>query len=249
MVSACQLCFAMMGTEDLWHGKAGLLRWMENRSLQRHFHGRGIEIGAFWRRFPLPRHARVWYIDRLSGDGLEEHYPELHGNILQPDLLADATELPVAPASLDFLIASHVLEHLLFPLAALEAWYRALAPGGILLLRVPDKRYTFDKGRARTTLAHLLAEHNDSKVFGFRDHYADWVTNVGGLRPGTPEFEQTIDDLMRRNYSIHFHSWIDDDVREIVDFTRSTWRLEWNPVVFWGARSYRKETTVLLRRK
>lgn len=229
--------------------KLALLRFIENRSLQRYFHGRGVEIGALWRRFPLPRRARVWYIDRLGGEGLEEHYPELRGRIIQPDLLADAAELPLAPASLDFLIASHLLEHLQFPLAALRAWYNLLAPGGVLLLRVPDKRYTFDKRRVRTSLAHLLSEHDDPKLFGLRDHYADFVANVADLRPDTQEFEQTIDDLMRRNYSIHFHAWIDDDVREIVDFTQSAWRLEWDLVVFRRARSYRKETTVLLRRK
>jgi hypothetical protein len=94
-----------------------------------------------------------------------------------------------------------------------------------------------------------LSEQEDPKLFEPREHYADWVANVGGLRTGTPEFEQTLDDLLRRNYSIHFHVWIDDDVREMVDFTRSAWRLEWEPVVFRGARVYRKETTVLLRRK
>ena len=116
------------------------LTWIENRYLQRYFHGRGIEIGALWRRFPLPRRVRVWYLDRLSGAGLDRHYPELRGRILQPDLLGDAIELPVAPASLDFLIASHVLEHMPFPLKALRPWYDALAPGGVLLLKIPDKR-------------------------------------------------------------------------------------------------------------
>jgi SAM-dependent methyltransferase len=225
------------------------LRWLENRSLQRHFHGRGVEIGALWRRFPLPRNARVWYLDRLNGGALEEHYPELRGKTIEPDLLADAEELPLPPGSVDFLIASHVFEHLHFPLAALRAWYAVLAPGGVLLLRVPDKRYTFDKRRVRTPLAHLLSEHDDRASFVLREHYADFVANVGSQLRGTPEFEQTVEDLVRRNYSIHFHAWIDEDIREIVDFTRHAWRLEWDPVVFWRARLYRKETTILLRRK
>ena len=229
--------------------KLALLRWLENRKLQRHFHGRGVEVGALWRPFPVPARARVWYIDRLNGDGLNEHYPELDGHIRLPDVLADATDLPLAAGSLDFLIASHVLEHLPFPLAALRAWHRVLAPGGALLLRVPDKRHTFDRDRTRTPLAHLLNEHNDPASFGLREHYADWVTNVGGLRPKTAECERTIDDLMRRNYSIHFHTWIDEDIREIVEFTRSEWRLDWDPIVFWGARRYRKETTMILRRR
>jgi hypothetical protein len=53
---------------------------------------------------------------------------------------------------------------------------------------------------------------------------------------------------MRRDYSIHFHVWTDADIREIIDFTRKAWNLEWDPVLFWGAHFYRKETTVVLRR-
>lgn len=230
-------------------GALAWLRWIENRGLRRHFHGRGIEIGALWRRFPVPRNARVWYLDRLSIDGLNRHYPELDGRVVRADLLADAAELPLRPGSVDFLIASHVFEHLPFPLAALRAWYTALAPGGVLLLRVPDKRYTFDKARSRTPLAHLVAEYDDPASFQARDHYTDWVTHVGGLQPETRGFDEHLGDLMQRDYSIHFHVWTDEDIWEIVEFTRRVWHCEWEPVVFWRAHTYRKETTVLLRRR
>jgi SAM-dependent methyltransferase len=228
--------------------RRALLTWIENVYLRRYFHGRGIEVGALWRSFPLPRRARVWYLDRLSQAELGEHYAELKGRLLTPDMLAEATELPVPPGSLDFLIASHVLEHLPFPLKALRAWYDALAPGGVVLLKVPDKRYTFDVRRERTPLRHLIAENDDPQVFDRRVHYADWVANVGNQNADSPGFDDAVDDLMRRDYSIHFHVWIDDDVREIIDFTRSEWRLSWEPAVFWGAHFYRKETTVVLVR-
>jgi SAM-dependent methyltransferase len=127
-------------------GKAAALLWLENRYLRRHLRGRGMEIGALWRRFPVHPKARVWYVDRSRLEDLKKQYADVGEKIFLPDLVAEATELPVARASLDFLIASHVLEHLPFPLLALRAWYQALAPGGVLLLKVPDKRYTFDVG-------------------------------------------------------------------------------------------------------
>jgi SAM-dependent methyltransferase len=226
-----------------------LLRSLENLFLRRYFSGHGIEIGALWRRFPVPSHARVWHLDRLSGAELEEHYPELSGRLLEPDLVADAMQLPVAPASLDFLIASHVLEHMPFPLAALKVWYDALAPNGSLLLKVPDKRYTFDACRPRTPLARLIGEYHDPKKFDFRAHYSDWSENVGGFSPGTPEFERDVDHLIDRQYSIHFNVWTDEDVREMIDFTRSEWGLKWRPAVFWRSRFYRKEINVVLRRE
>jgi ubiquinone/menaquinone biosynthesis C-methylase UbiE len=91
-----------------------------------------MEIGALWRRFPVSRGARVWYVDRSDGEDLNQHYPELSGSALRPNLLADAAQLPVRPGGLDFLIVSHVLEHLRFPLQALRSWYQTLAPGGAL---------------------------------------------------------------------------------------------------------------------
>ncbi len=224
--------------------KRAPLTWLENHYLRGYFRGRGIEIGALWKRFPVPADTRVWYLDRLDNAGLDQHYPELHGRMLRPDLLADAVELPVAPGSLDFLIASHVLEHMPYPLRALRHWYESLAPAGVLLLKVPDKRYTFDAGRERTGLDHLLSEPAD-----LRPYYADWVAKVGNQNPNSPGFDEAVDALMRQNYSIHFHVWIDEDIREIVQFTRSEWRLNWEPAIFWPARFYRKEITVLLMRK
>lgn len=229
--------------------RRALLNRLENVYLQRYFHGRGIEVGALWRRFPLPRRARVWYLDRLSPAELGEHYAEFKGKLLRPDLLAEATELPVPSGSLDFLIASHVLEHMPFPLKALRAWYDALAPGGVVLLKVPDKRYTFDVRRERTPLQQLISENDDAQVFDRRVHYADWLANVGNQSTDSPDFDDAVGDLMRINYSIHFQVWIDDDVREIIDFTRREWRFDWKPAVFWGAHFYRKETTVVLVRR
>ncbi len=230
--------------------KGALLRWLENRYLQRHLHGRGVEIGALWRRFPVPAGVQVFYADKLGPAGLEGHYPELKGSILRPDILAEATQLPVRPATLDFVIASHVLEHLPDPLLALRAWYDSLAPGGVLLLKVPDKRHTFDAPRARTPLSHLLEEHRHPERFDPRAHsHADWVQHVGSKSPSTPEFDQEVQDLIDRDYSIHFHVWIDEDLREIINLTRQEWGLKWEPVVFWRAHFYRKETTILLRRE
>ncbi len=229
---------------------SALLRALENRHLRRYLTGtRGMEIGALWRRFPVASDARVWHVDRLSGAQLDQHYPELNGRVIQPDLVADAMQLPVAPASLDFLIASHVLEHLPFPLAALRSWYQALAPGGALLLKVPDKRYTFDANRSRTPLARLADEYRCPEMLNVRAHYSDWSEKVGGKSPGTPEFESDVDELMRLNYSIHFNVWTDEDVWEIIEFTRKEWRLEWRPAIFWRSRFYRKEVTAVLVRE
>ena len=172
-------------------GKGAALRWLENRLLARHLRGHGIEIGALWRKFPVPHRVTVYYVDRLQNEDLQQHYAEVSQTVVNPDVVADAMQLPFAPASLNFVIASHVLEHLPFTLAALRHWYDVLLPGGVLLLKVPDKRYTFDAKRERTPLEHLIAEQEEQGC-DKQAHFEDWVDRVVGHRRGTPEFQQQL---------------------------------------------------------
>ena len=229
-------------------GKGAPLRWVENRILRRYLRGRGVEIGALWRKFPVHPKVRVWYVDRDTTDALNVHYSEVERPLMKPDVVADAVQLPFRPGSLDFLIASHVLEHLQFPLAALEEWYRLLAPGGVLLLRVPDKRFTFDVKRQRTPLTHLLQEQSNPASLNKRAHFIDWLQAVTEYRPATAEFEQELNRLLEMDYSIHYHVWTTDDLRELLEYTRAKMQLKWTINIFWGAHFYRKETIALLQR-
>jgi SAM-dependent methyltransferase len=229
-------------------GKGAPLRWLENQILRRYLHGRGVEIGALWRRFPVSPGTKVWYVDRQAGDALGTHYAEVGSQLVAPDVVADAANLPFGSGSLDFIIASHVLEHLPFPLATLESWYRLLAPGGALLLRVPDKRFTFDAKRQRTPLVHLLQEHEHRESFNRGAHFADFVEGVSDYRPGTPEFGRELQRLMDIDYSIHYHVWTTEDLRELLRHTQTAMKLAWRPAVFWGAHFYRKETIAVLQR-
>lgn len=60
----------------------------------------------------------------------------------------------------DFLVASHCLEHCANTLKTVKEWLRVIRKGGVILLILPDKRYTFDHNRPATTFEHLL---NDLK--------------------------------------------------------------------------------------
>jgi len=229
-------------------GKGAALRWVENKLIARHVRGRGIEIGALWKKFPVPANATAWYIDRIDPDALHQEYSEVGEKIIAPDVVADAQALPFADGSLDFVIASHVLEHMPLTLAALREWYRVLAPRGVLVLKIPDKRHTFDIRRPRTPLQHLLAEDANLAAFDRRAHFTEWVEYVVGLESGSPACAAEVDRLMQMDYSIHYHAWIDEDVRELLQHTRAAMQLQWDLVLFFPARFYRKECAVVMRR-
>jgi SAM-dependent methyltransferase len=65
---------------------------------------------------------------------------------------------PIADASYDAVISSHVLEHIANPLRALGAWRRVTRPGGHLLIVAPHMAGTFDHRRPLTPLSHMIED-------------------------------------------------------------------------------------------
>jgi len=62
-------------------GKGAPLRWLENKLLARHLRGRGVEVGALWREFPVLSSAKVYYVNRLSNQDLQRHYAEVNDSL------------------------------------------------------------------------------------------------------------------------------------------------------------------------
>jgi len=59
------------------------------------------------------------------------------GNLSQADWSFDITDLPIKSNTLDFVFASHVLEHIEVPQKAIAEWMRVLKPGGYLVMLIP----------------------------------------------------------------------------------------------------------------
>ena len=92
----------------------------------------------------------VNYASRTLWDG--EAQPRVP---IRRQFVAEAVDLGVPDASYDGLLASHVLEHLANPLRALNEWQRVVAPGGPLLIVLPQRDRTFDHRRPVTPLSHV----------------------------------------------------------------------------------------------
>jgi SAM-dependent methyltransferase len=204
-------------------------RWLYKRARRRLagrvITGTGIEIGALHSPFPLPEAARVSYVDRLTTAQLEEEYPELTDHpLVHVDIVDDGETLAtLQDASVDFVIASHFLEHCEDPVGALKAHLRVLRPRGVLLLALPDRRYGVDRPRDPTPLEHLLADHERGPLRSRAEHYRDWVRQVdlplGNIQAG--EVETHAAELQRARHSIHFHCWTGDEfagqLEQIID--------------------------------
>lgn len=209
----------------------------------RYLRGDGIEIGALHRPLWVPRGTRVRYVDVM---GRSELLTALKGtyddprSIVETDIVDDGERLDkVADESVDFVIANHVLEHTEDPIAALNTWLRVLRSNGILFLTLPDARYTFDVMRPRTSVQHVLKDHN--RAAGSRDqHYREWARLVEHL--AEEHVPERIVQFYDEKPCLHFHVWELESFLELLHRMRLPFCLE-------VAQVARPEFAIVLRKQ
>lgn len=123
---------------------------------------RGLEIGPLHRPKVSKRgdSVDVFYVDHCETEELRRRYAanaEMRGHldeivdvdyVIQEGATLLATVGPDAP--FDYVIGSHLIEHIANPIGFLKDAGSVLAPRGIVSLVVPDKRFTFDVNRELT---------------------------------------------------------------------------------------------------
>jgi SAM-dependent methyltransferase len=121
----------------------------------------GLEIGPLNNPLVRKSDGDITYVDYLGLDALRakyEHDPYVDcGEIIGPDVIwnADLAQA-VGGRKFDYVLASHVVEHVPNLIGWLEEIRSVLKPAGTLRLIVPDRRYTFDYLRRESTLAELI---------------------------------------------------------------------------------------------
>jgi SAM-dependent methyltransferase len=188
--------------------------------LTRHLCGIGIELGPFFQPFPLDMPGvLVRYVDRFTPAENAARFTELSDQEFQvPDIVTnfDRERLRcLRDASQDFVIASHVLEHLAEPLGMLDDIHRVLRPGGALMIVLPDRRRNAnDVAREPTSVAHLAAEYRAGVTEVSDEHIQEYVA---ALTPPLDVPGRLTSPEEHRLRSIHVHVWSDDEFLEVLD--------------------------------
>ena len=152
------------------------------------FNGLGLEIGPAYA--PVTPKSKGWnchVLDHMSADGLKLKYgPGVPiYKIEEVDFIWSGQSYKelVGDNRYDYIIASHVIEHVPNLIGFLEDCRSILKPGGVLSLAVPDMRYCFDCLRSPSDIAsvidaHLLGRTSNSpgKVY---DYFSKAVLNNG----------------------------------------------------------------------
>lgn len=208
--------------------------------------GSGVEIGALHLPLPLPPGATVRYIDRMPVEALRKEYPFLcFFRLAEVSIVDDGERLGTVPdASVDFLIASHVIEHCKDPISTVESWLRVLRPGGILFLVVPDRRNRYDRHRPLTTLDHVVRDYTDGPMWSQWGHYEEHAR----LTLRLPEHLITAERIrgcVQEGYSIHQHIWTAATFRDMLEHGRRRFGL---PLRVEAAATSFEEFIVIARR-
>jgi SAM-dependent methyltransferase len=89
------------------------------------------------------------------------------------DIVAPGHDLPLQDDSVDFVLASHVLEHIPDPIAALREWVRVAREYVVLI--VPHRDRTFDRDRPLTPLSELIERHETGFSSEEDRHWSVWT--------------------------------------------------------------------------
>lgn len=183
------------------------------------FTGKGLDIGPFDKPFitdPKALGLIVETVDRWSPEDLKRLFPEIKDSaVASPTYVLDvsAKGLAFSPNEhYDFVICSHVIEHVANPFWLIHECYRVLKDKGVLYLSVPDCRYSDDEGRALTSYEYLLnlyengiTEIPDERVLDYLRGpriYTGWVKKAFEDHAITREI---LDNERLRSF--HVHVW------------------------------------------
>jgi len=124
----------------------------------------GAEIGALCNPMLTKSDANILYVDYADAATLRQHYA---GNplvdpakIVETDAIwGEKTLKEALGREVDFVIASHVIEHVPDLITWLNELHSVLSSSGEIRLAIPDRRFTFDFLRRETEMAEVLAAH------------------------------------------------------------------------------------------
>jgi 2-polyprenyl-3-methyl-5-hydroxy-6-metoxy-1,4-benzoquinol methylase len=192
----------------------------------------GIEIGALASPLVTKQEGNIFYVDHADTEALKSAYRLHPGVDLDKIVPVDGIwgqntlqECMGGGRTVDYVVASHVIEHTPDFISWLQEICAVLHPGGTLRLAIPDKRYTFDIIRfetrlhdvidawlrkARTPLPRAVIEHHS--LLRHVDAHAVWTENIDltTLTPYTTmqhAVDLARDALMHGTYH-DVHCWV-----------------------------------------
>jgi hypothetical protein len=137
--------------------------------------GRGLEVAPLHAPMISRDEADVRYVDILSAQGLRDHYRDdiavplddivdVDYVLLEGGSARRLSEAVAAGVPFDWVIASHVIEHIPDLIGWLGELAEVMSDGARVSLIVPDGRFCFDVLRPITTVGEMMLAHANGDI-------------------------------------------------------------------------------------
>lgn len=116
------------------------------------------------------------------------------------------------------MLSSNNLEHIANPIKALKEFVRAAKSGGIIVVLVPDKRYTFDHKRDYTSFEHMLQDYEQDTPETDLTHLPEILElHDLSMDPPAGDFEhfKLRSEHNYENRCLHHHVFCEESLRKI----------------------------------
>lgn len=211
--------------------------------------GLGLEIGPSHNPMaPKKAGYNVHVLDHATAEELRIKYtghPVNLDNIEEVDFVwrgEPLSELIGREHCYDWIVASHVIEHVTDLVGFLQQCEKLLAPGGVISLVVPDKRFCFDYYRTLSSTGDALQAFTENRVRHSAGTVFDHFSNASKMLPdritwcehdkGVIQMVHTLDEAegywkqaLKNDEYIDSHSW---------KFTPSSFRIILNDLQHLG---------------
>jgi hypothetical protein len=212
---------------------------------------RGIEIGPLASPAVKKAEGEVYYVDHADRIELQAKYANDSymrtrlddivevDYVLKPD--QSLSDLVGRDAPFDYVIASHLIEHIPDMVGWLAEVASLLSTGGILSLVIPDKRYTFDINRSVTEIGDVIDAHlrhltrpSSGQIYDFFTKAINGLVICEDAWAGTTDYSNVVrtdvEDPYRLGYSwcqsvlasddfvdVHCHVFTPESLLDIID--------------------------------
>jgi SAM-dependent methyltransferase len=212
-----------------------LLRRYLKASAKEYFFGKnGLEIGGpskiFFPQSFLPVYSIAESLDNCNfapttvweGDVQQGNTFNYYSSKRGTQYICEATELrAILKKEYDFVISSHVLEHIANPIEALKNFRDALKTSGIMLLVVPDKRGGFDHNRPTTSLDHIIGDFQKKTREDDLTHLPE-ILNLHDLKfdraAGSIDNLRVRSKINYKNRCLHHHTFNQEVVTRMIEY-------------------------------
>ena len=148
----------------------------------------GVEIGALDKPLVTRDMGQVLYVDHADTAALRRKYQD--DTAVRADAIVDVDGVwnnntlleAIGGRKVDYVIASHVIEHVPDLITWLKGLEAVLAPGGEIRFAIPDMRYTFDCLRRETVFSDVLPAWIARAKCPMPREVIDFVANAADVR-------------------------------------------------------------------